>query len=53
MLTLGAPEALFAEDDHADGPEPFAPEVSTPVKLTTVMLHAGVLCEKIAVTVHV
>ena len=51
MFTLGTPEALFADATTPIAPYPFSPDVSTPVKLTTVMLHAGALCEKVAVTV--
>jgi hypothetical protein len=51
ILALGAPAALLAEATTPIAPEPFVPEVSTPVKLTIVMLHAGVLCENDAVTV--
>jgi hypothetical protein len=42
---------LLAEATTPIAPEPFTPEVSTPVKLITVILQAGVLCENDAVTV--
>src|SRR5216684_4330169 len=49
-FAVGAPVAPLAEIVAPMAPEPFVPEVSAPVKLTTVM-DDNTDCEKVAVTV--
>ncbi len=49
-VAVGAPVAPLAETVAPMAPEPFVPEVSAPVKLTTVM-DDNTDCEKVAVTV--
>lgn len=48
-LALGAPELAFVAALAPIAPEPFVPDVSTPVKLSTAMDEAT-LCERFAVT---
>jgi hypothetical protein len=46
---VGAPEDLFALAVAPIAPEPFVPDVSTPLKLRSVIVEAT-LCESVAVT---
>lgn len=47
---VGAPGSAFPEPVAPTAPEPFVPEVLTPVKLMTV-IEAATLCDSVAVTV--
>jgi hypothetical protein len=49
-LAVGAPGFLFPVPIAPMAPEPFVPEVSTPVKLITV-IEETTLCDRVAVTV--